>query len=224
MPGTAPLANKADEPVKAKDDESVIKLRAERAKWKKVFDLIYDKVTRANAPKVDPVPDLPPLEDFPVRPYEYDDKMTIEKNATAKIRWEFKEQQLVVTRLSEKKEATSREKARANRQAAADRAEAKLYLSSLQTSFASVAEAYTKHGGALTESLLKTRLGAEMVTSGQREHIAASDGYRKDYKAATAVPRALLVACLWKITLRPRRRYSRQPVSYTTRVPSKQCP
>jgi hypothetical protein len=138
------------------EDPSVTKVRAEKAKWKKVFDLTFEKITRANGPKVGPVHELPPLEDPPVRPYVYDDKMTAERNNTEKIKWEFQEQQLGLARLSEKKEAAAREKARALRQAASDRAEAKLYVGSLQASFASVAKAHAKYGGPMTESLLKT--------------------------------------------------------------------
>ena len=65
VPETAPLANKADEPVKAKtteifvlrpaaiiaDDESVIEFRADQAKWKGVYTMVLGKITRANDPK-----------------------------------------------------------------------------------------------------------------------------------------------------------------------------
>ena len=118
-PGTPPPAVKADgeskeftlqETTPLPEHESVSRFNAERAKWKKVFALILDKITRANGLKKGPGNDMPALDDPPVRPYVNDDRMTIEKNNVARVRWEFQEHQLVLARQSEKKEAVLRRK------------------------------------------------------------------------------------------------------------------
>ena len=119
-------------------------VKAVQAKWRKVFTLTLEKITRAGALKRGTGSDVPALEDPPVRPYVNDDKMTVERNNIARVRWEFQEEQLVVARQDEKNEAASKEKARAARQAAADYAEAKLYLTTLQSSFASLVKADTE--------------------------------------------------------------------------------
>ena len=105
----------------------------------------------------EPGHDVPALEDLPVRPYVNDDRMTVDKNNSAKVLWDFKEKQAKKARENEKEEAASKAKATAARQAASDREEAKLCTGAMKESFAKLSKANDKYGPDLEASLLMTR-------------------------------------------------------------------
>ena len=157
-----------------------------------MFALILEKITRANDPTRGLGQDVPPLEDLPVRPYVNDDKMTVEKNNSAKVLWDFKEKQAKKARKIEKKEAVLKAKTTAARQEASNREEAKFCTGAMKEGFAKLSKANDKYGPDLEASLLMTRTAVEMMAKGQADYVVASTGYRKDYKAATSVSKDII--------------------------------
>ena len=75
-----------------------------------MFALVLGKITRANDPRRGPGQDVPPLEDLPVRPYVNDDRMTVDKNNSAKVLWDFKEKQAKKARKMKKRKQLPRRK------------------------------------------------------------------------------------------------------------------
>ena len=138
-----------------------------------------------------PEHDVPALEDLPIRPYVNDDKMTADKNKAAKVMWDFKEKQAKNAQETEREITVSKAIATATCQAESDREEAKLCTGALKSSFEKISKANDEYGPSLEESLLKTRLGVEMVTSGQREYVAASTGIAKGTSQPPRCPKTL---------------------------------